>query len=189
VIDFAWTASPNLREATRRVQGVEVLYLHLREHEATMGRVLDAAESALLLFGDGYATDPYERLTVVHVPDDGQGAGGMEYRTLVTAGSVFGSAGPKGFRLLEFVVVHETGHQWWQSMVALNEAEEAWLDEGFMDYSATRALAEAHGAETSILDIGPVDLGYLILRRAEYLSEPGQAMYGPAWSFHGHDYR
>jgi hypothetical protein len=188
VIDFAWVASPRFLEATRRVEGVEILYLYLPEHEGTVERVLDAAEAAMRLYGDWYGPYPYERLTVGDVPDEGQGAGGMEYPTLIMAGSLFGPAGLEGFRLPELVVMHEVGHQWWQSMVAFNEAEEPWLDEGFTDYSATRAVAQTYGASTSLLDIGPLEVGYLDLRRAEYLSQPRLPMYGPAWSFEGHAY-
>jgi hypothetical protein len=188
VIDFAWTASPHFLEATREVQSSEVLYLYLPEHEATVERVLDAAEAAMTLYSDWYGPYPYGRLTVGDVPDDGQGAGGMEYPTLIMAGSVFGPAGLEGFRLPELVVMHEVGHQWWQSMVAFNEAEEPWLDEGFTDYSTTRALAETYGASTSVLDVGPLEVGYLDMRRAEYMSKPRLPMYGPAWAFQGHEY-
>jgi hypothetical protein len=188
VIDFAWVASPRFLEATRQVEDVEILYLYLPEHEATVERVLDAAEAAMTLYGDWYGPYPYERLTVGDVPDDGQGAGGMEYPTLIMAGSVFGPAALRGFRLPELVVMHEVGHQWWQSMVAFNEAEEPWLDEGFTDYSATRALAETYGAGTSLLDLGPVEAGYLDVRRADYLSGPRVPMYGTAWSFQGYEY-
>jgi len=187
VIDFAWTASPHFLEATRRVDGIEILYLHLPEHAWTIERVLDAAEAAVSHYGSWYGPYPYARLTVVDVPNDGQGAGGMEYPTLVTAGTLIGPAG--AVRLLEVVVVHEIGHQWWQSMVAFNEAEEPWLDEGFTDYSAVRVMAAAHGDDTSLVDIGKVEMSYLDMRRAEYISNPQVPMYGRAWEFAGRDYQ
>jgi hypothetical protein len=188
VIDFAWAASPRFQEATRQVDEVEILYVYLPEHESTVERVLDAAELAVTSFGDWYGPYPYERLTVVDVPDDAMGAGGMEYPTLVTAGKAPGPSGLEGFRMLELVIVHEIGHQWWQSMVAFNEAEEPWLDEGFTDYSATRAMARAYGPGTSFLEIGGLQAGYLDLQRARYLSHPHLPMYGRAWDFSGQEY-
>ena len=188
VIDFAWAASPHFQEASREVDGVEILYVYLPEHESTVERALDAAELAVTSFGDWYGRYPYERLTVVDVPDDGMGAGGMEYPTLVTAGKAPGPSGLRGFRMLELVIVHEVGHQWWQSMVAFNEAEEPWLDEGFTDYSATRAMAERYGPGSSILDLGRLEVGYLDARRAEYTSSPRVPMYGRAWDFRGQEY-
>jgi len=203
VIDFAWTASPRFLEATRQVdgglprlsrawsreacRGVEVLYLYLPEHARTVERVLDVAEETMRHYSHWYGPYPYARITVVDVPDDAPGAGGMEYPTLVVAGtrSMLG-LGPGLNRIgmehaLELLVAHELGHQWWQSMVAFNEAEEPWLDEGFTDYSALRVLETLYGADTSLLDGGRLQMGYLDARRMEYLAVPRLPMYGRAW--------
>jgi aminopeptidase N len=193
VIDFAWTASPRFQEATRPVDGVEIVYLYLPEHAWTVERALRAAEAAVSHYGRWYGPYPYARLTVVDVPDDGQGAGGMEYPTLVTAGTMnlLGPGGEGGGieRWLESVIVHEIGHQWWQSMVGFNEAEEPWLDEGFTDYSALRVMEAVYGANTSLLDAGNLEMGYLDLHRADYMNSPRVPMYGRAWNFSGNEYR
>jgi len=41
------------------------------------------------------------------------------------------------------VIIHEFGHGYWYGLVANNEFEAAWLDEGFNTYSTTRVLG--HG--------------------------------------------
>jgi hypothetical protein len=51
VIDFAWTASPNLMEAVRKVGDVEILYVYLPEHDWTVERVLDTAEKSVVNYG------------------------------------------------------------------------------------------------------------------------------------------
>jgi hypothetical protein len=189
VIDFAWTASPRFLQATRIVNGIEVLYLYLPEHAWSVERALDAAEAAVRYFGDWYGPYPYERLTVVDVPDDGLGAGGMEYPTLVTAGALVplgetaGLLGDKSFLFLELVIVHEVGHQWWQSMVAFNEAEEPWLDEGFTEYASARVMDIVYGENTSVVNSRNLRLGGQDMRRAEYLGSPDVPMYGRAWDF------
>ena len=38
--------------------------------------------------------------------------------------------------------MHEFGHQYWQSMVATNEFEESWLDEGFNSYSTGKVMEQ-----------------------------------------------
>jgi hypothetical protein len=189
VIDFAWTASPHFREATRQVDEFEILYLYLPEHAWTVERVLDAAEATMRHYSRWYGPYPYARVTIVDVPDDALGAGGMEYPTLVAAGamSMLGlGPGLNQARVehsLEMLVAHELGHQWWQSMVGFNEAEEPWLDEGFTDYSALRVLESVYGADGSLLDAGNLQMGYLDARRMEYLIIPRLPMYGRAWDF------
>lgn len=201
VIDFAWTASPHFRQATRQItlpppargragEGVvETLYLYLPEHAWSVERALNAIEVALRSYSTWYGPYPYARLTVVDVPDDGEGAGGMEYPMLVTAGtmSLIGwGAVPMRLgidRSFELVIVHEVAHQWWQSLVAFNEAEEPWLDEGLADYSTMRLMSATYGADASALAGGGMQVGYLDIRRLEYLMNPRTPMYGKAWEF------
>jgi hypothetical protein len=202
VIDFAWTASPHFRTATRAVGGavdgggaallrphVEITYLYLPEHAWTVQRVLDAAEKAVGYFSAWYGDYPYARLTLVDVPGDGQGAGGMEYPTLVTVGTLdvtgTGLSLGAGDHTLETVAVHEVAHQWFQSLVATNEAEEAWLDEGFADFSAAKVLDQVYGADRSAYDVPALGLrvGYADMRRLEFLMLGHTPMYGRAWDF------
>jgi hypothetical protein len=42
------------------------------------------------------------------------------------------------------VTVHEAGHQFWYGLVATNEFEHAWMDEGLNTFATARALAEAY---------------------------------------------
>jgi hypothetical protein len=189
VIDFAWTASPNLLSESRRVRGVEILYLYLPEHDWSVDIALDAAEAAFAAYSDWFGPYPYPRLTIVDVPEEGSGAGGMEYPTFVTAGAVTGG-GPSPLRQfnVEFLVVHEVGHQWFQSMVATNEAEEPWLDEGFTDYASARLMIDLYGIDPDRFSQGRYGNPYLDNRRAAYLSNPRVPMYGPAWEFQGREY-
>ncbi|RPI31393.1 MAG: M1 family peptidase [Chloroflexota bacterium] len=193
VIDFAWTASPHFKTTTRQVGGVEILYMYLPEHEWTIENVLGAAEASIRYFGEWFGAYPYPRLTVVDVPDEGQGAGGMEYPTLITAGAM-SIAGDIPVtrditgRSVETVTAHEAGHQWWQSMVAFNEAEEPWLDEGFTDYSSVRLMENLYPQGDSMIVLGDIRVSYLESRRFEYINSPNVPMYGKAWDFEMFDY-
>ena len=142
------------------------------------------AKKALTDYGKWYGPYPYPRLTLVDAPDAGEGAGGMEYPTLVTVGVMdMLSAGSEAMksgldRSLEVVAVHEIAHQWWQSMVATNEAAEPWLDEGFADYSTVRLMNAEYGLYSSAFKLEDFEAGYLDMRRSEYVMSPGVPMYG-----------
>jgi hypothetical protein len=190
VVDFAWAASPNFRTAARTLGSTELVYVYLPEHAWSVERVLDAAETAFTSFSGWYGTYPYPRLTLVDVPEAGTGAGGMEYPTLVTVGAP--DLTGVGFDLferleltrgLELVTIHETAHQWWQALAASNEAEEPWLDEGLADYATLRAMIAAYGKSGPVAALGGLELGYLDLRRSEFLLLPALPMSGPAWDF------
>ena len=78
------------------------------------------------------------------------GAGGMEYPTLVTT-AADGVLSPRGVRLPELITVHEVGHNWFQGMLASNEVEEAWLDEGVNGYVDGLVMAAIYG-EADLID-------------------------------------
>ena len=44
------------------------------------------------------------------------------------------------------MTVHETGHQFWYGIVANNEFEDAWLDEGITTYSTDRVMLKTFGS-------------------------------------------
>ena len=72
----------------------------------------------------------------------------MEYPTLVTTAGdhVFAR---DGLRLPEYVTIHEVGHNWFQGILASNEFEEAWLDEGVNEWADGEVMARLYGESTS----------------------------------------
>ena len=90
VIDFAWAASPQFREMTREVEGIAVRVVYYPRQRAMARRALEATADALPLYNAWFGTygkGLYPHLTVVIVPPDAGGAGGMEYPTLFTVGA------------------------------------------------------------------------------------------------------
>jgi hypothetical protein len=152
VHDFAWTASPHFRVHTRRIEPeglppVDLRLLLMPDHAAHEARYLDAAAATLEHYGRWFGPYPYGHLTIVD-PAHGSHTGGMEYPTLITGGTRWLS--PLLSRDPEGVTVHETGHQFWYGIVANDEFEHAWLDEGFDVYSTTRTMEAAFPAHAHV---------------------------------------
>ncbi|WP_410513010.1 M1 family metallopeptidase [Paenibacillus sp. BR2-3] len=147
VHDFAWAASPDFVVAEQAfsspaVPGVRIkLYLDPL-HKELQERYFQAAKAALTYFSKWYGPYPYSTLSIVVPPGQGNGAGGMEYPTLITA---FGATGSSPDTSLERTVIHEIGHQYFYGMVANNEFEEAWLDESFTSYAEDRLMEQEYG--------------------------------------------
>ena len=144
VHDFVWTTSPDFLERTAlfehpRLPPVRIRLLLQPEHAHQAGRHLDATRTALKYYGEWFGAYPYGHITVVD-PAYHSGAGGMEYPTLFTAGTRW--LAPERVASPEGVTVHEAGHQFWYGIVANNEFEHAWMDEGFNQFSTARAVAQ-----------------------------------------------
>jgi len=92
-------------------------------------------------------------------------SGGMEYPTLFTAGT--GVLTSRNVLSPEGVIVHEFGHGYWYGLVANNEFEAAWLDEGFTTYSTGQVLAKAYGPGVPPLDLHGIPIAS-VLRLPKY---------------------
>ncbi|MFZ4984576.1 MAG: M1 family metallopeptidase [Blastocatellia bacterium] len=137
---------------------IEVTLLLQPEHAAQAERHFRAAFNAIKYFGLWYGRYPWDTLTIVDPPYNADGAGGMEYPTLITAGTRWR---PGRDQNPEGVIVHEFGHQYWQGMVASNEFEESWLDEGFNTWSTARVLEKAYGDDRLPVNLLGLNWGYL----------------------------
>jgi aminopeptidase N len=54
----------------------------------------------------------------------------------------------------EVILIHEFGHQYWYGMVASNEFEEAWLDEGINSYCEANLMARYY-PDTARIMVAP----------------------------------
>jgi peptidase M1-like protein len=146
VHDFAWTTSPQYVERRERFEHaplppVEMRLLLQPEHVSQADRHFAATRAALQYYGEWYGPYPYGHITIVD-PAWQSGSGGMEYPTLFTAGTRW--LVPRGVTTPEGVTIHEAGHQFWYGIVANNEFENAWMDEGFNTFSTARVVEQAY---------------------------------------------
>ena len=152
VHDFAWTTSPDFIEHTERFEhaGLPAVTMRLLlqpEHAAQAHRHFAATRAALRYYGEWFGPYPYAAITIVDPVSpvnpnvQGGSTGGMEYPMLFTAGTR--NAAPKDASQPEAVTIHEAGHQFWYGIVATNEFEHAWMDEGLNTYATARVMDEA----------------------------------------------
>jgi len=168
--DFAWTVSPRYKvhEATYQAQmgPVKLRFLMQPAHWSQAERHERIIRETLDRFEKWYGPYPYKTLTVVD-PEPDSAAEGMEYPTFITGGTSWFM--PNGLHVVELVVEHEFGHQYWYGMVATNEFEDAWMDEGINSYSELKTLDSILGKNTSVIDIAGATLGEPEEQRLSYI--------------------
>jgi hypothetical protein len=183
--DFSWTADPHFQVYDDSWQGsagtVKIRVLMQPDHERSAPRYIHALKGTLQKFDEWYGPYPYDRITVVD-PAHGSAAGGMEYPTLITGDTAW--LMPRGVLLPELVVEHEFGHQYWYGMVASNEFEDAWLDEGINSYTEVKIMDALYGAGRSAINRWGLTLGDADFQRLTYLIEPeSDPMTRSAWQY------
>jgi len=187
IVDFAWTAGKRFMVAEDQWQHIHIRCLMQPEHYRQADRYIKAVKYAMQYFNDHVGTYPWPYLTIVDPPTSGQSSGGMEYTTMITTGTAYDL--PRGLRLPEVVTIHEFGHAYFMGMLATNEFEEPWMDEGINTYFETRIMDWAYGEKQSMADFPFARLGDGEFCRISYLDFPARSIvptYNNSWSFpHG----
>lgn len=176
VHDFVWMADPYMQVARTTADGdVDIFVYHRPEQARFAPRHLEAAKRTVETFGRLFYRYPWPSMTVVDPPPDAEdSAGGMEYPMLVTTGGDSALSAP-GVRLPEYVTIHEVGHNWFQGILASNEVDEAWLDEGMNDYADGIVMEEWFGRDSALDHLGLRLSSYgaeLLLGSVDDLSSP-----------------
>jgi hypothetical protein len=170
VVDFAWTASPRFRVVEDQWRDVKIRALLQPEHYAQAARHTESLKAALDFFDKHLGPYPYHTATIVDPPLAGSGSGGMEYPTFFTAGCVWKM--PEEIRLTEMVTIHEFGHTYFMGILATNEFEEAWMDEGMNTWFETRIMDATYGEKTSFVGFKNFHFGDLESQRLGYTTLP-----------------
>jgi hypothetical protein len=159
--DFAWTASPHYLIHDDTFQGsmgpVKLRIMMQPAHWSQLGRQVHALKETMDRFDRWYGAYPYKTLTLVD-PDPGSQSYGMEYPTFITGGTTWWE--PEGMHVGSAEAIeHEFGHQYWYGMVATNEFEDAWMDEGINQYTQAKVMNSIFGATTSTINLAGMTAG------------------------------
>lgn len=149
--DYAWGADPDythLREST--TDGVQLDYYFQatetnKENWESLHTYMDAS---IKYMNARFGKYPYPRYAFIQGGD-----GGMEYpmATLITGERPIGS--------LVGVSVHEWMHSWYQMMMATDEAQFPWMDEGFTSFGSSEVMnhLRAEGLLEGEVQMNPIE--------------------------------
>ncbi len=126
VHDFAWVADPDFTHRSLKMDNGTVLHFLYQADSNTVhwDSLPKYANRVFEEMNKSFGEYPYQQYTVAQGGD-----GGMEYPmlTLITGKRSKGS--------LIGVTAHEAIHSWYQHLLATNESQYPWMDEGFTSYA------------------------------------------------------
>ena len=132
VHDFAWFTDNRWLVTTETVtipltqKSVDVYAYFLPENMQNWRHALNFMKKALFFYSDEVGIYPYNILTAI---DGSISAGaGMEYPTITIIGEA------ENLMQFEEVLAHEIGHNWFYGILASNERQFPWMDEGLNSY-------------------------------------------------------
>lgn len=148
VHDFAWFADQefSIKKDTLKLPSgrvIDVFAYYYSYNEETWSNSIAMIKRAILTKSKWLGEYPFNIVSVV----DGGNGGGMEYPTI----TVLDDGGSE--KMLDFVINHEVGHNWFQGILASNERTHPWMDEGMNTYYDNRYSLQQYG--NTNLDIIP----------------------------------
>ncbi len=140
VHDFAWTADPDYVLLRNEWNGITLNVLAMSDNVDNWRQITDWGADALKFLYENFGAYPYKQMTIA---DTYIRAGGIEYPNIVFINT---SIGPD-YSLNHFraLVIHEMAHNWFYGLLASNQTEDEWLDEGFTTYAEVRCMEALFG--------------------------------------------
>jgi len=142
VHDFAWFADKRfnvLKDTARLASGrtVDCWVLFTDEDFTLWQRGAFYTRRAVEYYSQAVGEYPYPHATAVHSALSA--GGGMEY-PMITVINNGGTA-----KALDEVITHEVGHNWFYGILASNERDHAFMDEGLNSYYEQRYMMQYYG--------------------------------------------
>ena len=137
VHDFAWAADPDyIHERIDPGDGPTYHLLYESDVEERWAPMDRWVPTLIRFYSEEYGPYAYPQFTVAQAGD-----GGMEYPMV---NFLTGERSPMS---LLGVTAHEAAHEWFYGAMGMNEADHAWIDEGFTSYATTEGVYHVLGRD------------------------------------------
>jgi aminopeptidase N len=144
VHDFAWAADPEFRYIRKHWNGIDINFLVMRPNYNDWIKETKAGVEGVRFLSEQFGPYPYKQITIVDTYID---AGGMEYPNIVFINTNLGPASDLTY--FRAVVIHELAHNWFYGLLASNQTEYEWMDEGFTQFAEILAVENIFGTENN----------------------------------------
>jgi hypothetical protein len=151
VHDFAWFADKRFIISSDSVvlpsgRSIQTWTFALPKNFQNYRYSNDYIKDAVSYFSEWFIEYPYQHATVVD--GDFSAGGGMEYPMITLINNT-------GFQpILEQVIMHEVGHNWFYGLSGSNERDYPWMDEGLVSYAENRYWAAKYSDDSMLAHDG-----------------------------------
>ncbi len=146
--DFAWFADKRfiVKQDTLRLPSgkiADVFAYYTKPNDIGWQGAVQSAKRAVTHYSERVGEYPYPVVSVVEAPLGFNG--GMEYPTITAIAPI------TDLKTLDNIIVHEVGHNWFYGILATNEREHPWMDEGMNTYYDEKYNLLRYGKQAQLL--------------------------------------
>lgn len=137
--DFAWFADKRFQVQKSEVvlpsgKKVDTWTMFSNEEANLWEKSIDYVNRSVKFYSEKVGEYPWPHATAVY--STLEAGGGMEYPMITVIGESLNAKG------LDDVITHEVGHNWFYGILAFNERDHPWMDEGINSYYEYRYMSE-----------------------------------------------
>ncbi len=152
VREFSLAMSADYKILTQEIEGVELKSYYLSGDEKSAAAALVSAQDLMQFYAAQFGQYPYASFSIAPVD---LGYGGEQMSNLIFIDRRAYRMPGMMNRYFDFLVAHETGHQWFYNLVGVDEYQEMWLEEGLNSYFIEKYLEQKYGVDGEVIDFPP----------------------------------
>jgi len=150
VREFTLAMSPDYKFVEGKFKDSTIKSFYLPGHEERAKEALEDAVGLMEYYSGKFGDYPYQNFAIAPVY---LGYGGEQMSNMIFIDTrVFDLPGflPRYF---DFLISHETGHQWFYNILGVDSYNHIWMEEGFNSYFNLEYLEHKYGKNADIVDL------------------------------------
>lgn len=156
--DFGLVISPDYRLESKEINGIKINSYYLKPDIFYAQKALEFASNLIEYYSNKFIPYPYKEFSIA---PSFLGYGGTQSSNLILIDTRAYRLPKFLIRYFDFLIAHETGHQWFYNLVGSDEYKEMFIDEGFNSYFILQYLENKYGKDAQVMVL-PKSLGWLI---------------------------
>lgn len=148
VREFTFAMSPDYQWVEGEYEGIALKSFYLPGDSARAQEALDNVKDAMGFYTRLFGPYPYKEFSIapVHL-----GYGGEQMSNLIFIDTRVYRLPQMLSRYFDFLISHETGHQWFYNLVGIDEYNQMWLEEGVNSFFITKYLEDKYGRDAGVV--------------------------------------
>ena len=148
--DFAWFADKDFivqqdtcQLTSGKIITISAFYTH--QYQEHWMNAVQFSKDAVRFYSNEIGEYPYNTISAVQGPESF--GGGMEYPTITVISPT------ETAKELDIVLAHEIGHNWFYGILASNERDHPWMDEGLNTFYEKKYTASKYGTQPQLEEL------------------------------------
>jgi len=148
--EFTFAMSPDYKVVESIANNVKVKSYYLPGREYHGKEAAGIAHDVIKFYSEQFCDYPYREFSIVPVH---LAYGGEQMSNLVFIDTRVYELPKFLKRYFDFMISHETGHQWFYNLVGMDEFQEMWLEEGVNSYFNLEYLENKYGRNAEVAQL------------------------------------